>query len=263
MGTLILRLVGLAALLASPATAAPQRVASLNLCTDELVLLLADKAQLASVTKLGADARETRLAHRAAGLHRNNGRMESVAGLVPDLVITGGGANRYAAEMARRMGTRVVDVPPPATIAELRRNVRSVAAALERPARGEALIAHLDARLGAIPARQRSAVLLSGGGYTVRTDGLSADLARYAGLTQQAYPSERVALDRLLADPPEVIVVTRYRAGQASLHQMWLAHPALKRLPASTRMIEIDGRSWTCLGPLVADDVAQLRAKLQ
>ncbi|MDO9490063.1 MAG: hypothetical protein Q7J32_16940, partial [Sphingomonadaceae bacterium] len=95
------------------------------------------------------------------------------------------------------------------------------------------------------------------------TDGLSADLARYAGLTQQAYPSERVALDRLLADPPEVIVVTRYRAGQASLHQMWLAHPALKRLPASTRMIEIDGRSWTCLGPLVADDVAQLRAKLQ
>ncbi|MDO9490377.1 MAG: ABC transporter substrate-binding protein, partial [Sphingomonadaceae bacterium] len=92
MGTLILRLVGLAALLASPATAAPQRVASLNLCTDELVLLLADKAQLASVTKLGADARETRLAHRAAGLHRNNGRMESVAGLVPDLVITGGGA---------------------------------------------------------------------------------------------------------------------------------------------------------------------------
>lgn len=262
MGPLILRLVGLAALLASPATAAPQRVASLNLCTDELVLLLADKAQLVSVTKLGADARETRLAHRAAGLHRNNGRMESVAGLVPDLVITGGGANRYAAEIARRIGTRVVDVPPPTTIAELRRNVRTVAAALEKPARGETLIAHLDARLGTMPARQRSAVLLSGGGYTVRADGLAATLTRYAGLAQQAYPSERVGLDRLLAAPPEVIVITRYRAGQASLHQMWLAHPALKRLPASTRIIEIDGRSWTCLGPLVVDDVVALRARL-
>lgn len=262
MGPLILRLVGLAALLASSAAAAPQRVASLNLCTDELVLLLADKAQLASVTKLGADARETRLAHRAAGLHRNNGRMESVAGLVPDLVITGGGANRYAAEIARRMGTRVVDVPPPETIGELRRNIRTVAAALAQPARGEALVAHVNAALGAVPARQRSAVLLSGGGYTVRPDGLSAALARHAGLAQQAYPSQRVALDRLIAAPPEVIVITRYRAGQASLHQMWLAHPALKRLPASTRILEIDGRSWTCLGPLVADDVARLRTRL-
>lgn len=242
--------------------AAPQRVASLNLCTDELVLLLADKRQLVSVTKLGADPRETRLAHRATGLHRNNGRMESIAGLVPDLVITGGGANRYAAEIARRIGTRVVDVPPPLTIAELRRNIRTVAKALDQTARGEALVAHVDAKLGKIPAHQRSAVLLSGGGYTVRTDGLSAKLARYAGLAQQPFPSERVGLDRLIADPPEVIVITRYRAGQASLHQMWLAHPALKRLPASTKIIEIDGRSWTCLGPLVADDVADLRARL-
>jgi iron complex transport system substrate-binding protein len=262
VGPLILRLVGLAALLASPAAAAPQRVASLNLCTDELVLLLADRSQIASVTRLGADPRETRLAHRAAGLHRNNGRMESVAGLAPDLVITGGGANRYAAEMARRMGTRVVDVPPPTTIDELRRNVRSVAAALERPARGAAVIARLDASLGAVPTRQRSAVLLSGGGYTVRPDGLSASLVRHAGLAQQAYPSERVALDRLLADPPAVIVISRYRTGQTSLHQTWLAHPALKRLPASTRIVEIDGRSWTCLGPLVANDVADLRERL-
>jgi iron complex transport system substrate-binding protein len=262
VGPLVLRLVGLAALLASPAAAAPQRVASLNLCTDELVLLLADRRQLVSVTRLGADPQETPLAPRAAGLHRNNGRLESVAGLVPDLVITGGGANRYAAELARRMGTRVVDVPPPTSLAELRRNVRTVAAALGRPARGEALVRHVDAQLGRPPARPRRAVLLSGGGYTVRPDSLAAELARHAGLAQQAFPAERVALDRLIADPPDVIVVTRYRARQASLHQMWLAHPALKRLPARTRLVEIDGRSWTCLGPLVADDVARLRARL-
>ena len=253
---------GLAALIASPAGAAPQRVASLNLCTDELALLIAAPGQLASVTFLGADRRETPVAVRAAGVHRNNGRMESVAGLAPDLVLTGGGANRYAAEMARRLGTRVVDVPPPTTLDELRRNIRTVASALGRQQRGEALIATMDARLGAIPHRQRPAVLLSGGGYTVRTDSLAAQVARHAGLAQQAYPDERVALERLIANPPEVIVVTRYRAGQASLHQMWLAHPALKRLPASTRIVEIDGRSWTCLGPMVAGDIASLRARL-
>ena len=253
---------GLAALIASPAAAAPQRVASLNLCTDELALLLAAPGQLASVTFLGADPAETPVAPRAAGLHRNNGRMESVAALAPDLVLTGGGANRYAAEMARRLGTRVVDVPPPTSLAEVRRNIRTVAKALGRERHGEALIATMNAQLGTVPARQRPAVLLSGGGYTVRIDSLAAELARHAGLAQQAYVDERIALERLIADPPEVIVVTSYRAGQASLHQMWLAHPALKRLPASTRMIEIDGRSWTCLGPLVAGDIAKLRARL-
>ena len=256
------RWLALAALIASTAAAAPQRVASLNLCTDELALLLAGPGQLASVTFLGADARETPLAARSQGLHRNNGRMESVASLAPDLVLTGGGANRYAAEMARRLGTRVVDVPPPTSLAELRRNIRAVASAFGRARHGEALIARMDARLGSIPARQRPAILLSGGGYTVRPDGLSARLALYAGLAQQTYPSERVGFERLLSDPPQVIVVTRYRAEQASLYQMWLNHPALKRLPASTRVLEIDGRSWTCLGPLVADDIARLRARL-
>ena len=254
---------GLAALVAAPAGAAPQRVASLNLCTDELALLLAAPGQLASVTFLGADRNETPVAPRAAGLHRNNGRMESVAALAPDLVLTGGGANRYAAEMARRLGTRVVDVPPPTSLAGIRRNIRTVAKALGRVRPGEALIAKMNAQLGPLPARQQAAVLLSGGGYTVRTDSLAAQLARHAGLSQQAYPDERVALERLIADPPEVIVVTSYRAGQASLHQMWLAHPALKRLPSSTRMIEVDGRAWTCLGPLVAGDIATLRARLR
>ena len=253
---------GLAALIASPAATAPQRVASLNLCTDELALLLAAPGQLASVTFLGADRNETPVAPRAAGLHRNNGRMESVAALAPDLVLTGGGANRYAAEMARRLGTRVVDVPPPTSLDEVRRNIRTVAKALGRERQGEALIATMNVQLGPVPARQRPALLLSGGGYTVRTDSLAAELARHAGLAQQAYVDERVALERLIANPPEVIVITSYRAGQASLHQMWLAHPALKRLPASTRMIEVDGRSWTCQGPLVAGDIAKLRARL-
>lgn len=251
-----------AALMASPAAAAPLRVASLNLCTDELAMLLARPGQLASVTFLGADARETLLAPRARGLHRNNGRMESVAALAPDLVLTGGGANRYAAEMARRLGTQVVDVPPPLTIGEVKRNIRAVAQALGNAREGEALVARLDANLGRVPTRARSAIILSGGGYTVRPDSLSAQFVRHAGLAQQDYLTERVALERLVADPPEVIVVTRYRARQASLHQMWLAHPALKRLPPSTRFVEVDGRAWTCLGPLVAHEVAKLRGRV-
>lgn len=255
-------LLALAALLAAPAAAAPKRVASLNLCTDELALLLAAPGQLASVTSLGADPQETPLAPRAKGLHRNNGRMESVAALAPDLVLTGGGSNRYAAELAQRLGTRVVDVPPPMTLDDLTRNVRIVAQALGQQARGEALVRSIDAQLGAVPGKRQSAILLLGGGYTVPVDGLAADLARHAGLEQQALPSVRVELEQLLIHPPDVIVLTQYRENQTSLYQHWLSHPALKRLPKRTRILGIDGRAWTCLGPLAAGEMAQLRARL-
>ena len=259
MGRLIF--LAFAALLAAPAAAAPQRVASLNLCTDELALLLAAPGQLASATFLGADPNETPPAARAKGLHRNTGRMESVVSLTPDLVLTGGGSNRYAAELARRIGTRVVDVPPPTSIADLRSNIRIVAQALGRPRRGEQLIERLDSQLGPLPARRKPAVLMSSGGYTIRSDGLAAEFLLHAGLEQQRFDSDWVQLERLLTKPPEVVVITRYYARQMSNNQLWLAHPALKRLPKQTRVVEIDGRPWTCLGPLVAGEVARLRGK--
>jgi iron complex transport system substrate-binding protein len=241
------------------AHSAPQRVASLNLCTDELLLLLAKPGQIASVTRLAADPAETELAPRAKGLHLNDGRMESLVRIRPGLVVTGGFTNAYAGAMARRLGYRVVDVPPPQSLADVRRNVRTVAAALGTVPRGEALIAAMDASLGPVPAQQRPVLILTGGGYVPRADGLAAAYLRHAGLTQQNLPSGRADLERLLADPPAVVITSRYRSAQTSRHQMWLAHPALRALPATTRRMDIDGRAWLCGSPLVARQIAALR----
>lgn len=254
------RLIALLALACCGAAhAAPQRVASLNLCTDELLLLLGKPGQIASVTRLAADLAETELAPLAKSVPRNDGRMESLVPARPDLVLTGGFTNAYSAAMAKRLGYRVVDVPPPQSLAEVRRNIRSVALALGTAPRGEALIEEMDRNLGSVPYPQRPTLLLTGGGYVPRADGLAAEYLRHAGLRQQDVPSGRADLERLLADPPAVVVTSRYRSGQTSRHQMWLAHPALRAVPASTRRLEIDGRAWLCGGPLVARQIARLR----
>ena len=243
----------------SDAPGAPTRVVSLNLCTDELALELAAPGQLASVSFLGADPAETPLAPRARGLPTNTGRLDSVIALEPDLVITGGPMNRYAAELARRLGIPVLDLPPPSSLADVRANIRALAAALGRPAAGEALIARMDAELGVPPVQTRSALLLGGGGTVAQADGLAAALLRHAGLVQQP-GSGTIALERLLTNPPQVLLITDYRSAQASLGQSWLAHPALRRLPATTTLRHLDGRAWTCMGPAVAGEVAALRS---
>jgi len=80
--------------LAAPAAAAPQRVASLNLCTDELVLLLAAPEQIASVTHLSQQEQEMPLWRTARRHPRNDGSLLSVVSLRPDLVVTMGGGAR-------------------------------------------------------------------------------------------------------------------------------------------------------------------------
>lgn len=258
MGRLI-ALLGLLAFAGAAQAAVPSRVASLGLCTDELVLLLAEPGQLVSVSFLGHDVRETPLAPKAAGLHSNDGRFSSVAYLKPDLVITGGAVNRFARELAARTGTRVVDVPPPMDLAGLKANVRTVAAALGHPARGEALIGWMDAKLGAAPTGRRDALMIVAGGLTPGAQSIAAELLAHAGVRQMEVPSSRVSLEGLIAAPPPLLILSRYRADQFSLPQDWLrtATRVSGRAPAT-----VDGRLWSCPGPLAVADVARLRVEI-
>ena len=249
-------------LVAVAAAPAPKRVASLNLCTDELALLLAASGQLVSVSRLGGDPQETALARRARGLKLNNGRIDDVAALAPDLVLTSGGiGGTTAAALAARMGVRVVVLPFPATIGDVHANIRAVAAALGRQTEGEAAVARLDAALGPVPALLTPALMTGGGGVAPAADGLDAEFLRHAGL-RQIVGGETVRLEAILANPPQVLVLSRYRDRAASLNTTWLRHPALARLPARVRRAETDGRAWTCAGPETAEAVAALRAAL-
>ena len=64
-----------AALAAAPAHAdAPRRVVSMNLCTDQLAMLVAGEGQLLSVSPLSADPRGSAMADVAAGYPLNHGR---------------------------------------------------------------------------------------------------------------------------------------------------------------------------------------------
>lgn len=256
----MIRLVAMALVtaVAIPLSAAPLRVASLDLCADELALRLAAPGQLISVSWLGADPAETTLSARAAGLARNRGRLSDVAGLAPDLILTSNGiGGDIAATLARRLGTRIVAIPPASTVSGVRANIRLIAAALERPAAGEAEVARFNTALGLVPGRPVSAVMIGASGSTPRADGLAADYLRYAGLRLTGGGSVR--LEKLLATPPAVVVQTRYHPGETSIGASWLRHPLWQRLPPKTQRLTSDGRPWTCLGPETADTIAALR----
>src|ERR1700732_350866 len=66
-----------------------KHIVSLNLCADELVLRLADRDNIASVTWLSRDPDNSNVAALAAQVPVNHGLAEEVIALDPDLVVAG------------------------------------------------------------------------------------------------------------------------------------------------------------------------------
>jgi iron complex transport system substrate-binding protein len=238
------------------ADAAPlPRVASINLCADQHLLALADPEQILSVSWLAADPEESLLAKDAARHPLNFGTAEELLELEPDVVLAGTYTSPFTRTLLRRVGVRVVELEPEASVADIERNVRLVAEVVGQAERGDQIVAALRAEVRALeanrPPQRVTAVIVRPGGFTVGADSLANELLALAGLANVA--AERgldrwgsLSMEALLRSAPELIVLTGYRSTQPSLANAVLEHPALERLGATRRTVTVHTALWAC-----------------
>jgi iron complex transport system substrate-binding protein len=243
---------------AAAAEAAPRRVASLNLCTDELLLILAEPGQIASLTFLSQMEAENPLWRHARRYPKNDGSLLSVTAMKPDLVLTMGGGARDRAAIAGRLGIRTLDLAFPQTLADVEHAVTIVAQALGRAGAARPHLSRIAALRRSAPPRGKDSVWLGGGGRSVGAQSLAAQWMALAGLRQRRLAGERIGLEQLIVRPPAVLLRSDYRSRQYSGEQRWLAHPLASSRPGG-RTIVTDGRLWTCMGPLLAGEIERLR----
>lgn len=241
--------------------AAPSRVVSVNMCTDELLLLLARPEQIASVTHLAQDRHEFPFWHTGRRYPANDGSVVSVAGHRPDLILTMGGVARDRARLAERIGAEVVAIPFPQTLGDVENSVRTVAEALGREARGRQIIALLRRFIAERPDNPREVTYLSDSGYSFAASSLGAEWLTLAGARVPDGQGVRVTAETLLLDPPETVIRSDYRRGQTSRGQYWPGFRFIEGAP-DTRIVYTDGRRWTCSGPSLLPEIRRLRAVL-
>ena len=244
---------GFASLLVASAAV---RAASLNMCSDEYLLLLAKPAEIASVSRLSRDPADSSLWKLGQRYPSNRGTLESALATRPNLLITMGSSGRSTTMIAKRMGLESLDLPFPASIADVANNMRAVAAALGDRKRANPWLARLAFLQRANPV-ERDAIFLGAGGNSVGTRSVEGEWMSLAGLKQRALPGGRATLELLATHPPQVLLRSTYRRTERSLGQTWLDHPLAN--PQTSRIIEVDGRPWTCAGPLMVDEIARLR----
>jgi iron complex transport system substrate-binding protein len=246
-----------------PASAllAAASVASLNLCTDEYLLLLAKPQEIASVSFLSQDPAESPLWKLARGHQPNRGSLEDVLSARPSLLLTMGGGGRAASLIARRLGIQVIDLPPAMSVGDVSANLVKVATALGEPRRATALVDRLARLRSTSPRRASDAIWLGSGGQSLPVPSAGSEWLRLAGLDQRALTGDRVSLETLLVRPPAVLVQSRYRTSQMSRGAAWLNHPIVRNVRA--KRVATDGRAWTCMGPLLIGEVERMRADLK
>jgi iron complex transport system substrate-binding protein len=247
-------------------------VASINLCADQLVLTVAEPEQILTVSWLSADPEESLLAEAAARYPLNYGSAEEILRFDPDWVVAGAYTNAFTRALLARLGYRVIELEPEATIADIENNLQRVARAIGRTERGEQLVTQIRADsqrlVAARPARAPAAVVVRPGGFTVGDHSLAHDLMTLAGVRNVAAEQGldrwgSLSMETLLRAAPDLIVLTGYRASQPSLANAALAHPALRHVRATRPTVTVPAPYWACGLPqsLASADVLQQAAR--
>lgn len=261
------------ACLATPAADAqtrPQRIVSMNLCTDELLMRLVDPSRIASITYLSQQPVNAPLGLAAISskLKVNHGLAEEVLMAKPDLVLAGTFSTTAATAMLERLGVRVLKFDPENTFDDMRANIRKMGAAVGEPQRAEQIIADFDRRLtnlqAQIPTGEPPIFADIGvnnyvaGADTLYTFVVHAGGYRTLGEALGFSGYRNLSLEQILAVKPGLISTYTPWTDPPSISTMALRHPALRRMTADIPTITIPERYTTCGAPSVLGAVELL-----
>lgn len=261
----------------APAWATPpaQRIVSLNVCADQLVLALAPRDAIASLSFLARSPSHSALHARVGDIQLNRGSAEEVLALSPDLVIAGRYTTRATVAMLKRLNMRVHELNLAETIEDTLTQIVSFANVIGRPERGKRMAKSLSQRLTAFkPALNTAplpvALVYRANGFTAGRASLAGDLLVHTGFENLAAQAGianfgHISLERLVLQKPDVIIFDETTHIGSSLAAQSLKHPLFKRLASKTSMQRIPARLWSCAGPWIADAaerLATIRASL-
>jgi iron complex transport system substrate-binding protein len=185
---------------AAESVSKPHRIVSMNLCTDELVLRLADRQNIVSITWKAREPDQSNVVDLAQGIPINHGVAEEIIPLKPDLLLAGVYTTRPTVSLLKRAGIRAVDADVMSSFDDVRQQYREFAGLLGEQERGEHVIAEMDSNLARL-ARERpsvppTAIVLHANNYTFGRGTQIDEVVTHAGLGNMRPASGSANMDR-------------------------------------------------------------------
>lgn len=250
----------------------PRRIASLGGCLDAILLAVADPDQIAALSRFSRDPETSTVTREAAPFAVVGDSAEEVLVLQPDLILASRRTGLHTRTALTRLGLELSAFPSPETIEASLKQIRTIAGLVGWPERGEALAGRIEAAIeaGAAPEGTRcpTALIYQNDGLCPGAGTLMDELMTRMGLENAAarYGVKRwgqAPLEKVLADPPELILLGERRVGSTSrLDDRIITHPALRSLQGRMTVKAFPARLLYCAGPtLIASSAIMAEAR--
>lgn len=262
-----MRALALALWAGAAAAGPPERVVSINLCTDQLAMLLAAPGQLVSISHISHDPNVSVMLDEALGYPINFGQGEEVFRLGPDLVLATVFSSPYTVGLLRRLGVEVAQLPLDRSLDTIPDTIREVGRLLGRAAQAETAVTAFEADLATLratpPARLRAALHYANN-YTSGEATLAHEILTVAGFDNVALEAGlagggTLALERLVMLMPDLIISGQPYPGASRAEEV-LHHPAMQALRDRHAVAALSDAEWVCGTPAVLRAIARLVA---
>jgi iron complex transport system substrate-binding protein len=247
------------------------RIASMNVCTDQLLLTLADPGQILGLSRYSRDGFQSFAADDARRYRILSGGAEDLLVLGPDVVVASLFDKHATRELLKEKGLHLAEFGVPRSLEEVKDQIRQMGAIVQHPDRAAAEIARLDAaiaRARQAAAHKRYRVLpLSRRGWVSGSESLLSSLLTETGLLNAAGDlgvafGGFASLEAIVNLKPDFIVVSDAGDTAEDDGRAFLLHPALERFYPRSKRIVIPDRLTVCGGGMLADASDMLIAEL-
>ena len=271
----MLRSIAFAFLVISSVMSAPglaaslPRIASMNVCTDQLLLPVADPEQIVGLSPFS----------RAAWLTKDprpypmlSGGAEDVLVLRPDVVVASMFDKRSTRELLKQHGLRLVEFAVPRNLREVKDQIRQLGEIAGHPDRATTEIARLDAALErarqAVASKHYRILQLTRRGWVEGSDSFISSLLSETGLLNTAGElgfkfGGYASLEAIVNLKPDLLVVSQAGSVAHDEGEAFLLHPALERFYPPQKRIVIPEGLTECGGVMLAEALDVLVRELK
>lgn len=243
------------------------RVMSLNVCTDQLVLALASRDQIASLSNLSDEPGLSYFHRQARGLPENRGLAEEAFVERPDVVVTGTYSLHDTTPLLRHLGVRVEEFDYTQTLDGIPHDIRRMGAILGHPRKAEAMASEFETELGRlrrpVGATAPTAIIYGQNSVVVGSGTLADSVLEAAGFRNLAaelgYSGMRpFPLELVVKSRPDVILLSRPYDDAPALADQIARHPAIRAIGAIRGSAIVPEGSWACGGPFTIEALRAL-----
>jgi iron complex transport system substrate-binding protein len=237
-------------LLALPVTAAPERIVSLDLCSDWMLLKYASQSQVLAYSSLlyqyPADWVEQ-------GLPVHNGSLEQITKLKPDLVISGEYNATLLRKRLKQLGFKVEVLPLPHDLDSIQQYSEQFMSIVQSEV-PEITFSPMNP----LVKKNKSLLLLGANGIATGKGTLEDDILTAAGWDNYSKSRGYINLDleQLVANPPDAIYYSAPLSN--SLANLFAQHIAIKKRVRNNQFMRDENWRWQCPGPWTFDLIQEL-----